>query len=193
MAIQREIIEGNLGRISELRELNGGNAVLNISLAVTPRKRVGDKWEDDETVWTECTLWGNLARSFAESNLKAGTQLIVIGTRKAQKRNAYTNSEGREIPERIEQVINVESIGAAITAYRKVLGVETVQRGNGATGGNYSQPAQNSYQQTAPTQSRPAAQSTPAPAATNTDSIFGGTDSSDIFGGDDSGDIFGDF
>ena len=42
MAQIKELIQGNIGRIGELRVV-GTNAVLNLSVAVTPRKNCMDR------------------------------------------------------------------------------------------------------------------------------------------------------
>lgn len=177
MALVREIIQGNVGRIGELRELNGGNAVLNVSVAVTPRKKEGNEWVDDETIWTEVSLWGDVARNFVNSDIKAGTPVVVIGRRSARRVEAYTTKDGREVPEHVEQSVTADSISVEITRWHVITGIDRANNG----GGHQSAPAKKQA-------AKPAAKKK-APA---TDDLFAGG-SDDIFGGDDTDDIFGDF
>lgn len=173
MAQITEIIRGNVGRIGDLRELNNGNAVLNLAVAVTPRKREGDNWVDDETVWTNISLWGDVARNVINSDIKPGTPVVVIGTRKARVVAAYTTKDGREVPEHVEQNVTADSIAVEITRWNVVTQTGKANNSGGAAGG------------AAQTQSTAKAKTSNTAANTNT---FTGTD--DPFGGDSS-DIFG--
>ncbi len=181
MAKVTEIIQGNLGRIGELRELNGGNAVLGISVVVTPRVKKNNEWVDDESIWTDVTLWGDVARNFVASNLKAGTALTVIGTRRARRAEAYTAKDGTEVPERVVQSVNADSVAVDITRWTVVNGTSKVNSGNGAAtaaSAGAAQPAQPAVQPAQPAQ--------PA-TASNPNDIFGdgaglGTSATDIFG-----------
>lgn len=140
-----EIIEGNFGRANgELRKTQKGQDVFGFSVVVTPRRKVGNDWVDDESIWTECTLWGPTAKSFAQAvangSVRGGTPLIIIGTRRARQADAYVNKNGQEVPARIEQSINVDSVGVQFMPYLTITG--TAKPDGSATGGGQA-PAAN--------------------------------------------------
>lgn len=58
-------IIGNLTRDVEVRYTPGGTAVADITVAVSGRKKVGDKWQDVAT-FVDVTLWGNTAENAAK-------------------------------------------------------------------------------------------------------------------------------
>ena len=120
MAKITETIIGALGKSYKLNELDNGNAVLRISVATTPRYKKDNEWVEAETIWTNVTLWNSLARSFARSNFPNGTPLVIIGTRKARKAAAYTNSQGVEVPEHIEQDVTADSVSVELMPYNTV-------------------------------------------------------------------------
>lgn len=171
----QEVIIGNIGRMGELRELQNDNAVINFAIVTNQRKRQGDKWVDGEAIWTNCVAWGREARALAAQGFSTGTELIVIGRRSATTRNAYTNSQGQEIPERVEQEVIVDSFGVSVNPFVKV-SVNRVQK-NGAQGGQ-SAPA--AAPKAAPTQ----------PAASASDPFGDPTPTSDPFA-DTNADPFG--
>lgn len=179
-----DTVIGSLGKIGDLHELKNDNAVLNFSIAVTPRKKVNGNWEDDETIWTNCAIWGRDARAMAASQLAPGTQVVVQGTRRAVKRDAYTNNNGQEIPARIEQELNVNFISVAINPF-VIINVQKIKNNpNGApTQASTSAPAQQAPAQ-APAQQNTASQ---IPESGNTDSQIP-DDSDDPFANSDSGD-----
>lgn len=190
MPLVQDIIQGTVGRISELREIGNGNYVLNLSVAVTPRKKVNDEWVDDTTIWTEVTLWGETAKNFANSAVKKGTAVLILGNRKARVAQAYINKNGVEVPERIEQFINATEIAVCINNYQFVPGIDKVVRDNNRyQNQQQSQPQQSQSQQS---QSRPqySQNQNPAPDfTTQIDPIFSETDPTSI----SEDDIFGDF
>ena len=174
----QEVIVGNIGRVGELRELQNDNAVINFAIATNQRRREGNNWVEGETIWTNCVAWGREARALAAQNFPAGTELIVIGRRSATKRDAYTNKQGEQVPERVEQEVIVNSFGVSVNPFVNVT-VTRLQK-NGAQGG-----------QSAP---RPAAQpqqATPKPAAAP-DPFGSPADVPDPFGSDLSSDPFAD-
>lgn len=128
-----DLIVGTVGQVRDLRELPNDNAVINFSLAVTPRKKVDGSWVDDETIWTNVVAWGKDARAFAASNITAGTQLVVHGTRRAVKRDSYVNKSGKEIPERIEQEVTADLIAVAINPFTTVQVTRQQRNGNGTS------------------------------------------------------------
>jgi single-strand DNA-binding protein len=72
-------IVGNLTHDPELRFTPSGAAVVNFSLAVTPRVKDGDEWRDGETSFYRVFAWRSLAVNVADS-LQKGNRVLVIGT-----------------------------------------------------------------------------------------------------------------
>jgi single-strand DNA-binding protein len=71
-------IVGNATGDAELRFIPSGAAVSNFTLACTPRKKVGDNWEDGETVFYRVNVWRDMAEHVAET-VKRGMRVIVTG------------------------------------------------------------------------------------------------------------------
>ena len=73
-------IAGNLTRDPELRFTQGGKAVCNLSVAVTPRRRDErtGQWEDGQTSFYNAGVWGPAAENTAES-LAKGDRVLVTG------------------------------------------------------------------------------------------------------------------
>lgn len=73
-------IIGNVAGEPQLRFSPGGVAVLNFTVANTPRNkdRQSDQWVDGETMWVRVTAFKRDAELAAES-LEKGTRVIVTG------------------------------------------------------------------------------------------------------------------
>lgn len=71
-------IVGNATADAELRFIPSGAAVSNFTLACTPRKKVGDSWEDGETVFYRINVWRDMAEHVAET-IKRGMRVVVTG------------------------------------------------------------------------------------------------------------------
>lgn len=71
-------VVGNIGSEPELRFMPNGKAVVNFSLASTPRTKVGDEWKDGETTWFRCSAFEKMAENIAES-LGKGQRIIAVG------------------------------------------------------------------------------------------------------------------
>ena len=78
MSFNKIILVGNLGRDPELRYTPNGNAVCNISVATSEKKR--DKAGDlqDITTWFRVTLWGKQAEN-ASKYLTKGNPVYIEG------------------------------------------------------------------------------------------------------------------
>lgn len=79
MSYQKVIISGNLGRDPEMRFLNDGTAVTNLSVASNRR------WTDpatgaaqEEVIWFRVSVWGPQAEA-ANKYLSKGRQVLVEG------------------------------------------------------------------------------------------------------------------
>lgn len=71
-------IVGNLTADPELRFTPSGAAVANFTVAVTPRIKRGDEWEDGDAAFYNCAVWRDYAEHVAES-LQKGQRVVVVG------------------------------------------------------------------------------------------------------------------
>lgn len=80
MASDNQItIVGNLTDDPELKYTPNGAAVVNFSVAVSPRfKDEAGNWKDGDTSFFRCSAWRSLAENIAES-LTRGTRVVVTG------------------------------------------------------------------------------------------------------------------
>ena len=126
-------VVGNITDDPELRFTPSGAAVANFTVAQTPRTKVGDQWEDGETLWLRCAAWRELAENVAES-LAKGTRVIVQGRLRAR---SYETREGEK---RTSMELDVEAIGPELRwASAKVT---KAQRGGGQQQGQRQQQRQ---------------------------------------------------
>lgn len=89
-------IAGNVGKDAELRRTQGGDPVLNFSLAVDNGKdRDGNKREPS---WFDCAVWGKRAEAL-QSYIKKGDKLAVSGrpTARAHEGKAYLGINVNEV------------------------------------------------------------------------------------------------
>ena len=75
--INRVSISGNLTRDSELRSANNGTAILNLSVAVNDRRKVGEEWQDVPN-YIDCVVFGPRAVSL-HNLLKKGAKVAIDG------------------------------------------------------------------------------------------------------------------
>jgi single-strand DNA-binding protein len=71
-------LSGHLGGDPELRYTPNGVAVCDIRVATTPRRQVGDDWQDRETQWFKVACWRQTAEHVAAS-FKKGDRVVVHG------------------------------------------------------------------------------------------------------------------
>ena len=134
---------GNLTNDPELRFNPSGSAVVNFTVASTPKTfdRNSNEWKDGETLFLRCAVWREAAENVAES-LTKGMRVIVSGRLKS---SSYETKEGEK---RTVIELEVDEIGPSLRyANAKV---NRTQRGAGdkapVAGGNPPVPA---YQQQA--------------------------------------------
>lgn len=74
------VVVGNLTAAPELRFTQNGLAVVNFTVASTPRTfdRQANEWKDGEALFTKCTAWREFAENIAGS-LDKGSRVIVRG------------------------------------------------------------------------------------------------------------------
>lgn len=88
-------LTGNLGQDPQMRYTDSGKALLQLSIAATPRgKRPNsDQWEDvGAPVWLAVTFWEQDAERVANMRLQKGDQVAVSGTLKIRE---YTRRDGQ--------------------------------------------------------------------------------------------------
>ena len=101
-------IVGNLTADPELRFIQSGAAVVNFTVASTPRSfdRNTSEWKDGETLFLRCSLWREAAENVAES-LTKGMRVIVSG--RLVSRSFESNGEKRTVNE-----IQVDEVGPSL-------------------------------------------------------------------------------
>jgi|SRR6478735_4378430 single-strand DNA-binding protein len=123
-------VVGNLTGDPELRFIQSGAAVVNFTVASTPRTfdRQSNEWKDGETLFMRCSLWREAAENVAES-LTKGTRVIVTG--RLVSRSWEANGEKRTVTE-----MQVDEVGPSLRyATAKV---NRTQRSGGNGGGGFS-------------------------------------------------------
>ncbi|MBG7616493.1 single-stranded DNA-binding protein [Brevundimonas sp. BAL450] len=93
-SVNKVILIGNLGRDPEIRTMNSGDRVANLSLATSERwtdKATGEKKE--KTEWHRITIFNEPLVKIAESYLKKGSTIYVEGALQTRK---YTDQAGVE-------------------------------------------------------------------------------------------------
>ena len=152
-SVNKVILMGNCGRDPEIRYLPSGQAVANVSIATTTRRKDKTSGENiDQTEWHRVTFFDRLAE-IAGEYLKKGNPVYVEGRLKYGK---FTNKDGVE-----------QNTCDIVATEMQLLGGRQAAGGGdegGGGGGSYSRPAP---------ASRPAAPAArPAPAAAKPGSGF---------------------
>ena len=92
-SVNKVILIGNLGKDPEVRSMQNGGKVANLSLATSESwrdKATGEKKE--KTEWHRVVIFGNLAE-IAEKYLKKGSKVYVSGSLQTRK---WTDKDGAE-------------------------------------------------------------------------------------------------
>lgn len=85
--VNKVTLVGRVGKDAEVRAIQGGAKVANITLATT------EKYKDrEETEWHNVVLWNNLAE-IAEKYVKKGQLLYIEGKIKTERYKAQDGSE----------------------------------------------------------------------------------------------------
>ena len=82
--INKVILIGNLGKDPEVRYLDSGVAVANLSLATSENYKNKDGERVTQTEWHDVVLWRGLAE-VAEKYLKKGSSIYVEGKLRTNK------------------------------------------------------------------------------------------------------------
>jgi len=71
-------VVGNLGTDPELRHTPNGLIVTSFTMANTPRIKKNNEWQDAETIWFRCFVWGKDATG-AANELRKGHKVLLSG------------------------------------------------------------------------------------------------------------------
>jgi single-strand DNA-binding protein len=119
---------GNLTGDPELRFIQSGAAVVNFTVASTPRTfdRQSNEWKDGDTLFMRCSLWREAAENVAES-LTKGMRVVVVG--RLVSRSWEANGEKRTVME-----LQVDEVGPSLR-YSTAKVTRTQRAGSGGGGG----------------------------------------------------------
>jgi single-strand DNA-binding protein len=129
-SVNKVILVGNCGRDPEIRYLPSGQAVANISVATSSRrkdKNTGESIED--TQWHRVTFYDRLAE-IAGEYVKKGQPIYVEGRLKYGK---YTDQAGVE-----KNTVDIIATEMQLLGKREGMGMPSGDEGGG---GGYSRPA----------------------------------------------------
>ena len=131
-SVNKVILVGNCGRDPEIRYLPSGQAVANVSVATSSRrkdKNTGESIED--TQWHRVTFYDRLAE-IAGEYVKKGQPIYVEGRLKYGK---YTDQAGVE-----KNTVDIIATEMQLLGKREGMGGPGGDEGGGG-GGGYSRPA----------------------------------------------------
>ena len=133
-SVNKVIILGNCGRDPEIRYLPSGQAVANVSVATTSRRKDKTSGENIETTeWHRVTFFDRLAE-IAGEYLKKGNPVYVEGRLKYGK---FTNKDGVE-----QNTCDIIATEMQLLGGRQGMGGGGgADEGSGGGGGGYSRPA----------------------------------------------------
>ncbi|MEY3146329.1 MAG: hypothetical protein RL342_2000 [Pseudomonadota bacterium] len=161
-SVNKVILVGNCGRDPEIRYLPSGQAVANVSVATSTRRKDKNSGESiEDTQWHRVTFYDRLAE-IAGEYVKKGQPIYVEGRLKYGK---YTDQAGVE-----KNTVDIIATEMQLLGKREGMGGPGGEEGGGGGGvgggGGYSRPAPAS--RPAPPAQRPA----PAAAASKPSSGF---------------------
>ena len=103
-------LTGNLAFDPKLRVTANGSSVVDLRIATTPRKKVGEDWVDGETLWFDVSVWKQSAENIAHS-LHKGDRVTVSG-RLAQ--STFIRDDGTE---KVKLAVEGAMVGVDISRY----------------------------------------------------------------------------
>ena len=123
-------IVGNLTADPELRYTQTGLAVVNFTIASTPKSfdRASGEWKDGEPLFLRASAWREHAEHIAQS-LKKGNRVIATGRLRMRR---YQTAEGEN---RTSTELEVDDIGPALR-------FATAEVTRAASGGSSARPQQ---------------------------------------------------
>ena len=158
-SVNKVILVGNCGRDPEIRYLPSGQAVANVSIATSSRRKNRDTGEVvEDTQWHRVTFYDRLAEIAGEF-VKKGRPIYVEGRLKYGK---YTDQSGVE-----KNTVDIVATELQLLGGREGMGGGGGEEGGGGGGGaGYSRPP------AAPRAAAPAPRPAPAPAPARQNSGF---------------------
>jgi len=146
-SVNKVILIGNVGRDPEVRRTANGDAIVSFSLATT------ESWRDkatgerkDKTEWHNVTIFNDALGKVAEQYVKKGTKVYLEGQLQTRE---YTDKEGNQR----------KATDVVLQRYRGELTLLD-SRGGGREGGEERSMGgggeRQSFQRSAPAESRPA-------------------------------------
>jgi len=107
-------VVGNLTADPELRYTQNGLAVVNFTIASTPRSfdRATNGWKDAESLFMRASVWREYAEQVAKS-LTKGTRVIAMG-RLVQQSFMTKPTDGSEPQKRTTFALEVDEIGPSL-------------------------------------------------------------------------------
>jgi single-strand DNA-binding protein len=153
-SVNKVILIGNCGRDPEIRYLPSGQAVANVSIATTSRRKDRNSGETvEDTQWHRVTFYDRLAE-IAGEYVKKGRPIYVEGRLKYGK---YTDQSGVE-----KNTVDIIATELQLLGGREGMGGAGMDEGGG--GGGYAPRAAAPAARPAAPAQRPAPQRAPAPA-----------------------------
>jgi single-strand DNA-binding protein len=95
---------GYVQKDPELRFMPNGDAVCNLTVKVTPRKKKNGEWGKGEPSWYRVALWRAAAEAAAEG-VKVDDRVVVVGT--LEMTSFEKDGVKRSIPEVTAEAIGV--------------------------------------------------------------------------------------
>lgn len=158
-SVNKVILVGNCGRDPEIRYLPSGQAVANVSVATSSRRKDRNSGETiEDTQWHRVTFYDRLAE-IAGEYVKKGRPIYVEGRLKYGK---YTDPSGVE-----KNTVDIIATELQLLGGREGMGGPAGDE----TGGQAPRAAAPTASRTAAPASRPAPASKPTPASTGFDDM----------------------
>jgi single-strand DNA-binding protein len=153
-SVNKVILVGNCGRDPEIRYLPSGQAVANVSVATTSRRKDRNSGETvEDTQWHRVTFYDRLAE-IAGEYVKKGRPIYVEGRLKYGK---YTDPAGVE-----KNTVDIIATELQLLGAREGMGGQGMDEGGGGYAPRAAAPA--AARPAGAPAARPAPQRTPAPA-----------------------------
>lgn len=107
--VNKVILIGNLGRDPEVRYLENGSVVANVTLATTESYKDRNGNRVDSTEWHDLEMWDGLAK-IAEQYLQKGKSIYVEGKIKS---DTWQDEQGNNRKKTRIRVLNMTMLGGA--------------------------------------------------------------------------------
>lgn len=132
-------IVGNLTADPELKFTQSGKAVVNFTVADTPRyfDKATNEWKDGETLYMNCSLWRDAAEHVAES-LSKGARVIVTGKLKPRSYEAKDGTTRKVIELEVAEIgPSLRYATATVTKVGAKVGAGSRSNGSSSNSGSW--------------------------------------------------------